>query len=139
MSQLGAVFDDYQSLQDAVGRLLEFGISDDQIQIMRRGDNPISIFPDDYDPFGGYRFTGTPVAVMAAAGENLTGNSATVDISLSMLPDLLAEAAKQEEESDKRHASYLLVVESDSPDIRRILAETGSEVVNVDDPFQTNS
>ena len=69
----------------------------------------------------------------------MTGNSATVDISLSMLPDLLAEAAKQEEESDKRHASYLLVVESDSPDIRRILAETGSEVVNVDDPFQTNS
>ena len=57
MSQLGAVFDDYQSLQDAVGRLLEFGVSDDQIQIMRRGDNPISIFPDDYDPFGGYRFT----------------------------------------------------------------------------------
>ena len=69
---------------------------------------------------------------MAAAGENLTGNSVTVDVRLDMLPDLLAEAARQVDAPKQPKSSYLLVVEADHPDIEKILSETDGEIVNID-------
>lgn len=132
MPSYGAVYENYDKLQDAIAQLNSAGIHQDQIQVIRRGENPLSLFPDDYDPFGGYRFTGTHVGTMAAAGENLTGNSVTVDVRLDMLPDLLAETARQVDAPKQPKSSYLLVVEADHPDIEKILSETDGEIVNID-------
>lgn len=132
MSHYGAVYENYQDVEYAVARLHAVGVPEDQIQIIRKRDKPLDIFPEGYDPFGGYRFTGTPVATLPASRENLIGNSVTMDISLSMLPDLLAETANSIDKQTKS-SSFLVIVDSNRPEVAEILENTGGEVVNPGD------
>lgn len=129
----GAVYQNYQAVQEAIRQLAEV-VSEDQIQVIRRGGQPLSIFPEDYDPLGAYWFTGTAVHTLPASGENLIGNSVTMNVSLDILPELLAETAdavnqSQPEERDK--PSYLLIVNADDPQIERIMQQAGGEIVNL--------
>ena len=50
----------------------------------------------DHDPIGGWRFTGTPMMTLPAAGNTLVGNSTTVDVSLGELDELLEATAARD-------------------------------------------
>lgn len=59
---------------------------------------------EDHDPVGGWRFAGTPVMTLPAAGTTLMGNSTTVDVSIGELDELLAAVADDEPAVGRRRA-----------------------------------
>lgn len=84
---------------------------------------------------------GAPVATMPAAGYNLIGNSATVDVRLGDFPQLVEAVAESEHDPDEANfrrggARAMVSVVCDAPaqveSARRILARYGGERLRIE-------
>lgn len=96
--------------------LRQEGFGPSRIAIRFLAPEDLPGYPESYDPVGAAHFFGSAVVSLPATGNNLVGNSTTVDTSLSTLPDLLSTMAARERQRDPQDGS---------PDVRLLIQVWG--------------
>lgn len=112
-----------------------FGASRISIRLLAPDDLPG--YPESYDPVGPAQFFGTAVVSLPATGNNLVGNSTTVDTSLTTLTDLLSTMAARERQPADTNGSpemrLLVQVWGDGSErAAAILREAGAYPVRIE-------
>lgn len=129
MQEIAGVFHSYADLLDAAQKIQDqTGMAEEDIHVSHSNRHT----PIDYDPLGPARFTNSLMGTMAGSGPNLVGNSVTIDVELSQLPEILE--ANAEAGSDDHQRSYLLTVltfQDEVPLIEQIISESGGEKVEI--------
>ncbi len=100
--------------------------------------------PGEYDPAGSAFLAGTAVATMAATGSNMIGNSTTMAVSIGDLDEILAMAAKDDEDPAHRRsarivASVQVQTDSDAAMAASLLEAAGGRLLDEQPDWQDTS